>query len=531
MSSPRRSVTARTDSEAATRVLGRIRRDPVWFCREILGVELWSKQREVIEAVRDNPAVAVRSSHGVGKTTVAGATVLWFLAAFGPEAAVVTTAPTWRQVKDLLWREIRKSAKRSGFFSGKLTETRLDLAEEWFAVGLSTNQPENFQGYHSPHLLFVVDEASGVKQPIFEAAEGFLTAAGARTLLIGNPTQVGGEFYQAFHSARALYRAIHLSAFDTPAFTGETVSGSVARTLPSREWVERMRLKYRIAEGDAQGGAGRRLHPVYEVRVLGQFPSQGERAVVPMFEVENAQARDLPYPDFAFGPEITDEQRALFEATWPSVFSCDVARFGDDETVIAHREGNRVRIIEVTQGQDTATTAATLFRLARENLHPLFGAPVVVVDDAGVGGGVTDSLRKLASEHAETPIRVVAFNGANAPSEQNKDEYPNARSELWFEFAEEWLPELDLDQDEDLLADLCAPEYDLDAKARRVVEPKSETKKRLGRSPDRADACMMAFCRAVGAAGRTGLPSGPPVPGGESKWRGMGQQSGRTRWR
>lgn len=512
------------EAEAARKVLERIRRDPVWFCREILRFEPWSKQREILESVRDNPATAVRSSHGTGKTATAAEVVLWFLAAFGPECLVVTTAPTWRQVRDLLWREIRKSYKRSGFFAGKLTETRLDFAPDWYAVGLSTNQPENFQGYHAPHLLFVVDEASGVKQPIFEAAEGFLTAAGSRTLMIGNPTQVGGEFYSAFHSARALYKTIHISAFDTPAFTGEEVSPAVTRVLPSVEWVERMMLKYRVPEKDKQGGKGTKLHPVYEVRVLGQFPSQGERAVVPMFEVENAQARELPMPERDLSPTSSDEERALYETTWPVVVTCDPARFGDDETVIALRHGNRVRIVEVVQGQDTMKTVGSILRVARANTHPLYGKPVLVVDEIGIGAGIIDRLKEIGE------FRVVAYNASAAPAEMNKGigGYPNARSELWFEFANEILPELDLDDDEDLLADLCAPEYTIDSQGRQVVEPKQETKKRLGRSPDRADACMMAYCRAVAAGMNVRAPSGPPIAGG-SKWAGMGGAGSRPR--
>lgn len=506
-------MTERPDDDAALKLRARIRNDPVWAAREILGFHAWSKQREILESVRDNEATAVRSCHGVGKTATAAEVALVHLASWD-DSIVVTTAPTWRQVRDLLWREIRKAYKRGeNFYGGHITETRLEFSEHWYAIGLSTNQPENFQGYHSPHLLFIVDEASGVKQPIFEAAEGFLTAMGARTLLIGNPTQIGGEFYSAFHTARSLYNTIHISAFDTPAFTGEEVPDDVARVLPSRAWVERMKKKYRVADEHERGGDGVRLNPVYEVRVLGQFPSQGDRAVVPMFEVENAQARDV-----AEG--------------WPHVLTCDVARFGDDETVIAVRQGMRVRILEVIQGQDTMATAGMIVRYARELVHPEFGRPLIVVDDAGVGGGVTDRLRELAREDGNR-FRVVTFNGANATAESNKDEYPNARSELWFEFAEDWLPELDLDDDEELLSDLCAPQYAMDSKGRRVVEPKDETKKRLGRSPDRADAVMMAFSRPVQAGMNARAPSGPTQSGG-SRWGGMGGgpgPGGASRWK
>lgn len=509
------------DADAARRTLARIQRDPVWFAREIMGFHAWSKQRVILESVRDHDATAVRSCHGVGKTATAAEVILWFLAAYGPEALVVTTAPTWRQVRDLLWREIAKAVHRaSGFFDdAKLTDTRLDFAPEWYAVGLSTNQPENFQGYHSRNLLFVVDEASGVKQPIFEASEGFLTAVGARSLYIGNPTQIGGEFYSAFHGSRALYNTIHVSAFDTPAFTGEEVPEHVARVLPTQAWVDRMKLKYRVSDQDERGSTGAKLHPVYEVRVLGRFPSQGERAVVPMWLVENAQQHELPMTPPAAGSDDPWPD-------WPKVVGCDPARFGDDETVITLRSGNRVEIVEVIQGQDLMESAGRLLQVAEANIHPANGRPVIVVDEIGLGGGIIDRLREVGE------FTVVAYNASAAPAQENEGigGYPNARSELWFEFAQDFLPHLDLDPDEDLLSDLCAPEYKIDSQGRQVVEPKEETKKRLGRSPDRADAVMMTFSRPVNAGLATAAPEGPPQPGG-SRWSGFGGSPGASKWR
>lgn len=486
--------------DLARRTLARIRADPVLFAHSALAFQCWSKQREIIESVRDHHSTAVRSSHGVGKTAIAAIIVLWFLAAYGPRAMVVTTAPTWRQVRDLLWKEIAAGCARSRGFYAVPTGTRLEFAPKWYAVGVSTNQPENFQGYHSPHLLFVVDEASGVKQPIFEAAEGFLTAANAKVLLIGNPTQIGGEYHSAFHTQKSLYNTIHVNVFDTPAFTGEPVPKLLAQVLPSREWQERMRVKYRVPEelerGQTPDGKRARINPVYQVRVLGEFPDQGERVVIPMFEVENATQREVD-------PE---------DAEWPRVVSCDVARYGDDETVIAVRTGQRVRIADVRQGQDTMATVGLLLRTARELVDPVRGRPVIVVDDAGVGGGVTDRLREVGE------FRVVPYNAANEPADSNAKEYPNVRSESWFEFAEDWLPELDLDDDDELYEELCAPEYSIDSKGRRVVEPKDETKKRLGRSPDKADAVLMAFSRRAntGVSGHVPVPIAKP---GGSRWR------------
>jgi phage terminase large subunit len=438
--------------------LERIRSDPVWFLREVLAFEPWSKQREILEAVRDHDRVAVRSANAVGKTSIAGRAVLWWLAG-GPGSIALTTAPTDRQVRRLLWKEIRQGYHASrGFFDGELFDTRLSLGDGWEALGLSTDDAESFSGWHDERVLVVVDEASGVGEDIFEAIEGVLAGGHAKLLLISNPTRTSGQFFEAFHRERRLWRTIAVSALDTPAFTGESVSEAVARRLVTRGWVEEKRAKW----GEQS--------PLFQVRVLGEFPSQSEDAVCAIAEVEAAQRRRL-VPGF------------------PTVVACDVARFGSDETVIATRRGPRVRVARSYVGRDLMQTAGEILQVARRLRVEANEAPVVVVDDAGLGGGVVDRLREVGE------FRVVAFNGAGAARERR--EYPNRRSEAWFVFAGQ-LADIDLDGDEQLAADLVAPSYRLDSQGRRVVEAKSETKRRLGRSPDRADAVLMAFATDTG---------------------------------
>lgn len=428
--------------------------DPVGFSTDILGFTPWSKQREILEAVRDHPRTAVRSGHGIGKTATAAQVVLWFLATH-VNSRVITTAPIWAQVEQLLWREIRAAVGRA-HASGKGTlfppslATKLELGDQWFAIGLSTNEPERFQGHHADWLLLVVDEASGVAESIFEAAEGFLTAAGAKVLLIGNPTRVGGQFHRAFTTERAAWHQIHVSVLDSPNYTGEQVAPDVARSLPRKEWVAERRLAW----GE--------LSPIYQVRVEGNFADSGEDTVMPLGVVESAQQRIL-VPD--------DDQR---------VVSCDVARFGGDETVIAVRVGQRVRIVEKYVGKPTTHTSARVAHWASQGPKE---RTRIVIDDTGVGGGVTDQLRADGWE-------VTAFNAGEKA--RNPKDFPNRRSELWFTGAAQ-LEDLDLDPDEQLLADLTSPRYTYDLKMRRVVEKKDDTKKRLGRSPDRADAVLLTL--------------------------------------
>ena len=230
--------------------------DPDWIYPNLLGMQPWSKQWEVIRSVRENKRTAVRSCHGSGKTAIAGAVVLEFMLQ-GP-CRVITTAPTWSQVEQLLWREIAQRHRHIDPAFGKLFKTQLEIAPDWFAIGLSTDTPERFQGHHAPRMLLVVDEASGVDDAIYEASEGFLTAEGARVLLIGNPTRTTGTFYRAFKPDSGWHK-VHISAFDTPNFTGEECHPNAARALVTPEWA---------ADAATQWGID---SPAYKVRVLGDF--------------------------------------------------------------------------------------------------------------------------------------------------------------------------------------------------------------------------------------------------------------------
>jgi len=443
-------------------VIERIRRDPAWFARNILGVHLWSKQVEAVESVRDHPRTAIRSCHGPGKTFTEAVMLLWFLSAYA-NSRVISTAPTWTQVEQLLWREVAGLVDRALVpIGGTLGATKLEFAPDWFAIGLSTDRPERFAGHHAENILLLVDEASGVDEAIFEAGEGYLTSANSRIALAGNPTQVTGQFHRAFNSEAHAWNTITISVEDTPNFTGEDVPEAVARKLPSRSWAEDMAARYG------------RDSDVYRVRVLGEFPKQASSSAMGLGAVEAAQHRTLP-------------------AGEPRRLAVDVARFGDDRTVIALREGPRIRLVETLHHNDTMQVAGATLRWARK-----LGVTVVHIDDTGVGGGVTDRLRETAPD-----IDVQAFNGGQRAVAE--DDYPNARSEAWFNLSD-MLPDLDLDPDLELRADLVAPRYKLDSRGRRALEPKDQTKKRLKRSPDAGDAVVM-LCAPVRKRPRVGIRS------------------------
>ena len=196
---------------------------PVRFAGEILGVDLWSKQQEVLEALKDHRRVAVKSGNGLGKGFSAAVAILWFLYCHD-EAVVLSTASTFRQVRHVLWREVHRRYNQANYsLGGRMLDTRLELSEGRFALGLSADSGDEFQGFHSPNMLIVVDEAEGVSEPIYEAIEAVMTSENCRLLMIGNPTTMSGTFRRAIYEHRDLYRTVTISALDSPNLTeGET---------------------------------------------------------------------------------------------------------------------------------------------------------------------------------------------------------------------------------------------------------------------------------------------------------------------
>lgn len=448
---------------------------------EIFGAALWKDQTTIMELVRDHPRVAWRSCHGIGKTYIVARLVLWFLYAF-PYSIVLTTAPTWRQVEKLVWKEIRACYARSkiplgGNLAPKATELSL-AGDEWVAMGLSTNDPDRFQGYHAEYLLVVVDEAAGVNEDIFEAIEGVLTSAHCRLILIGNPTNIGGQFYRAFRESG--WATGHTSAWDTPNFTE---LGITLEDIENDTWEAKVPRK---ADGSYDWPAPYLItpawvsdkfkrwkpnHPAYSARVDGEFPEQGEYNVIPLGWIEAAIAA---WPDASEEGEV--------------VLGVDVARGGMDLSAIAIRRGNKLLSIETFAGMDGPTLAGEV--AVRYRKH---NAGRVNVDIIGVGASVYDSLKTYPD------IVVQAVNVAmpsDVKDEKGNRVYQNLRSELWWTVRDALDPNcpepLTLPDNDELLADLAAPRYSL-KKGWIQVEPKEDTKSRLGRSPDPGDALMLTY--------------------------------------
>lgn len=418
--------------------------DPVWWCEKILGGRLWSKQRQILESIRDNPRTAVRSAHSTGKSYAASHAALWWLYNHRP-AVVLTTAPSFRQVRAVLWQEIRAAWHGSLYpLGGDLLETELRIDDRHFALGLSADTASAFQGIKSENMLVILDEASGVAPDIWTATEAVLTGGHARLLTIGNPTDPQGPFREEFRNPRTT--KFHISAFDTPAFTGEPLVPG----LVDSEWVEDKR--HRWGEDSA----------LYQARVLGDFPQQGEDTLIPLSMVEAAMARECP-------------------AGEPNILGVDVAWTGSDSSVIVHRRGPAARVWGRYQHTDPMELAGWVCRALAET-----GASHVNVDVIGIGAGVVARLRELGK-----PVTGVNV-GEGA---RDTERFVNRRAEIFWALRERLQTgDIAIQHDEDLACELTAIRYKVTSRGQIQLEGKDQMRKRGLHSPDRADALALAFC-------------------------------------
>lgn len=438
-------------------------RDPVRWVRETLDEFLWSKQREVLQALQQHRKVAVKACHESSKSFTAARAGTWWIAGHPPgEARIVTTAPSAQQVSSILWTEIGR-AHRRGNLPGSITRGSVPV---WTIGGEEVGQgrkPANFvdadtartsfQGLHARYLLGILDEACGIPLWLWQAFDTMATNETSRLLAIGNPDDPTTEFARVCAPGSG-WHVITISAYDTPNFTGEPVPEQLRESLVSRTWVEETIRKY--GEDSA-----------YVIsKVKGEFPEQADDVIISPRLVREAVERDLS------GRALkADERKGM-----------DVARHGKDETCIYGDRGGMIRVVDSWRGLDTIESS----RRAATHLNEW---SEMAVDATGMGWGVYDPLR-----HAG--YNVIAFEAGRQAA--NPDRFANAISEAWWGFREDCEAGLiDLDgDDEELLAQLQSRRWKHDASQRRIqIEKKEDMAKRGITSPDRADAAILARYR------------------------------------
>jgi hypothetical protein len=431
-------------------------RHPDLFVEDLLGVTPQDWQREVMSAVaKGQRRCSIRSGHGVGKSSCASWLMIWFLLTRYP-VKVVVTAPTASQLFDALFAECKRWIKELPTPIKSLLEMKSDRielgsspTEAFISARTSRSEsPESLAGVHADHVLLVVDEASGVPESVFEAAYGSMSGKDATTILLGNPTRSSGYFYETHTRLRDSWWTKQVSCLDSP--------------LVSPDFIQEMELKYG-SESNAM-----------KVRVYGEFPTAEDDTLISLHSVEQASKRVVEQP----------------EGT-PVVWGLDVARYGDDASVLCIRQGRHLMELHSWKKLSLMELAGRVLDLLNSSDEP---PEEILVDSIGLGAGVLDRLREL-------DISARGVNVSESPA--MADRYANLRAELW-DLTKQWFnEEVQIPNDDSLIADLTAPRYSFNSSGKMLVESKAETKKRLGRSTDFADSLVLTFASsAAGASGQ-----------------------------
>jgi hypothetical protein len=492
---------------ALEKAVAKWRYDPNLFFEEILGCTPEPYQRQINQAIADHERVAISACHDVGKSWDLARIVLWFGTCF-PYCKVITTAPTYNQVKNILWSEIRSAfAKSKAPLGGRmnLTEWQVTKEGDWFALGFTPRNEltsesgqgtqSSFQGFHAPYILIVFDEATGIPFNIWTMAEGIMTSANVKFVAIGNPTSRMAEFFKCFSSPE--WHKIKLSCFDSPNLIANGITDieklraevDIVRSLNDSEAQARMRdykvvkpylLSLKWVVSMAMPRKWGIEHPLFISKCLGEFPKDSDGTLMPLGYVEEAMLR-------TYWPTDSDRK----------TMGVDVARFGTDATVMTMLHGKKWTGRRALIKKGTMEVAGECIALNREQ-GPF---DVIVVDETGIGGGVVDALNEAKRENPElrnTEIRGVQF-GAACADDENKAKFVNLKARM-FRLLSDDLRSTDgltlpgeAEYRDIYLDELPTILYAYDSKGRMLVESKDDYKKRTGRkSPDDADSLALA---------------------------------------
>lgn len=487
------------------------RKDPVGFARNVIGQDVWEKQVEILESVRDNDRTSVCSGHKIGKSNTAGILAWWFFESFD-DARVILTSVTARQVDAVLWREVRKMRVRAGRcldckladlerpeeirrrfpapspcpHSSLLSRGKMpDLARSGFRaddqreiVGFTAREAEAVAGFSGENILFEADEASGIEDAIFQAIDGN-RAGGAKSVLFSNPTRNEGEFFDSHHSKAlrldprgklvGFYKIVHVSSEETPNVLARR---KVIPGLATFEWVEEKKREWGVDSA------------LYKVRVKGEFVLNEEGKILSLHALTMAEAR---------WEETPGEGRLQI--------GLDPAGPGDagDDSVFAPRRGFKTYPLHVpTQGLSAAQHVTELLHVIKEHRGPRERAPVVVIDrDGPIGSEIYGLLRAYAETHPHS-FDVVGVRGSEY-AKREPDIYDRVRDEVWANLAA-WVKKGGaLPEDARLTKELHTPSWHQPpGSAKLKATSKKELRKLLdGRSPDRADAVALAVWEGV----------------------------------
>lgn len=427
---------------------------PDWWHREI-----FAAVKEYLRGPDNSPlCIAVASGHGAAKTAFVAWLIRWFMSC-RPHPQVVCTANTETQLLTKTWREVAKwhaLAHNAHWFDWTATSyyyKRHPATWKANAIPWSENNTEAFAGTHEESVLVVFDEASKIADSIWEVTDGVFTTKKNIWVVCGNGTRNVGRFYDCFHRLKKYWKTWTIDARTCKA--------------ANKDYLERLIEQY----------GGEDTDPA-RVRVRGLFPRAATRQLISTEAVEKAQGHQAEGFEFL-----------------PKVMGVDIARFGENSSVICVRQGRKVEELRVLPKQDLMATAHEVAEAIRQE-RPL----QVFVDGSGIGAGVVDRLRQLN-------FSVVDVNGGN---QSLNPRFLNKRAEMWWEMKEFVEGLCELPRDSKLKDELTCVSYDFTDKGRIRLDRKSDIMEDFGFSPDRADALALTFSYPVADFSDEGMRLDPP---------------------
>jgi len=454
-------------------------RDPVRFLEGATGDLVYPKQAELLRNVAEYPRTAAVGCNSAGKDWALGRLPLWWHTLFPRDSKCLILGPTHRQVRDIVWQHTRVAyalaRDRGQGLGGSMLETpHWKLADDVFTMGFATNRPYNIDGFHSPHLLIILTQAHQLEEEHYRAVQRLRPE---RLVVSGNPFTSAGWYFDAFNERSDRWKTIRFSAYDSP---NVILPGAGVLGLWTPDEIREAEEEHGVDEA------------YFKAFVLGEFPPDLENTLISMGWCKDAVEREV---------EITGT-----EDSWLGV---DVAREGQDRTVVVRRDGPRSRIVFRVRGHDTERVAGWVGRYA--NSHPPRGRGAIVVDSVGIGAGVFDKL-KVAGVGG---WQLDEFKGGAKPVERGSGgrRYADRNAQAWYSLREA-LKDGDVDLGlgcpcggtldgcetpippnalDALIGQLSSRKYRIEGDQRIRLESKGDLAKSGRRSPDEADALAMTY--------------------------------------
>ena len=397
-----------------------------------------------------NPVDPIRmcvvSGHGVGKSALSAWVIHWIMST-RPRARGTVTANTFSQLQTKTWAAVQSWGRlliNKHWFAFTSDTLFYDGYKDAWAVSAQSCREENSEAFAGQHAadstsFYIFDEASAIPDKIWEVAEGGCTDGSPIFIACGNPTRNTGKFQRiTFGNERERWKRF---------------------SVDSRE--SKFANKQLIAEWESQYGSD---SDFFRIRVRGECPRAGSTQLIPSDAV--AACRKF---------------KAANYETLPKILAVDVARFGDDRTVIGMRQGRHFQILKKYSGLDTVQTVGHII-----SAIDMYGPDAVVIDGDGLGAGVCDQLK-----HRGYGDRLYEFHGGARPTDADK--YYNRRAEVWGMMSE-WLQAgAQIPDDPEMETDLCGLQYGYSSKSQIQLERKEDMKARGLASPDLGDCLAMTF--------------------------------------